>query len=176
MGSVKDHSVVQEPQEPQELQEPQEPAPPEYEAGPSAPHDEIEPLPEYTIRRPRCPQEIIQYRWNRDNHQHSCGLPHGTDLEAWREYIQLHPPSKTPWYERDTNKNFHAVSSFYLAIDQGEEDLVAFLIGNNVITANTTTSVGETPLLRAVTKKQARVVQTLLDLGAEKDAFGCAVS
>jgi hypothetical protein len=166
MDSVKDHSMAEEEQEP---------APPGYEAGPSATHDEIEPLPEYTITQPRGPREIIQYRRNRDNHQHSCGLPHGTDLEAWREYVQLHPPSKKPWDERDANENFHAVASFYLAIDQGEEDLVAFLIGNDIVTPNTKL-VEETPLLRAVTKKQVRVVQTLLDLGADKDAFGCAVS
>jgi hypothetical protein len=166
MSNDKDHSMAEEEQEP---------APPGYEAGPSAPHDEVEPLPEYTSTQPRGPREIIQYRRNREHHRHSCGRPHGTDLEAWREYIQLHPPSKKPWDERDANENFHAVSSFYLAIDQGKEDLVAFLIENNVITGNTKL-VEETPLLRAVTKKQVRVVQTLLDLGAEKDAFGCAVS
>jgi hypothetical protein len=166
MSNDKDHSMAEEVQEP---------APPGYEAGPSAPHDEVEPLPEYTRTQSRGPREIMQFRRNRDNCRHSCGYLHGTDLEAWREYTQLHPPSKKPWDERDANGNFHAVSSLYLAIDEGKEDLVAFLIGNDIVTANTK-SVEETPLLRAVTKKQVRVVQTLLDLGAEKDALGCAVS
>jgi hypothetical protein len=166
MGNDKDHSMAEEVQEP---------APPGYEVGPSATHDEVEPLPEYTRTQPRGPQEIIQYRRNRNNRQLSCGHQHGTDLEAWREYVRLHPPSKKPWDARDSNENFHAVSSLYLAIDQGKGDLVAFLIENDIVTPNTK-SVEETPLLRAVTKKQVRVVQTLLDLGADKDAFGCAVS
>jgi hypothetical protein len=166
MSNDKDHSMAEEVQEP---------APPGYEAGPSATHDEIEHLPEYTRTQPHGPLEITQYRRNRDNRQHSCGHPHGTDLEAWREYIQLHPPSKKPWDERDANKNFHGVSSLYLAIDQGKEDLVAFLIENDIVTPNTKLR-EETPLLRAVTKKRVRVVQMLLDLGAEKDALGCAVS
>jgi ankyrin repeat protein len=113
----------------------------------------------------------------RSNRENSCDHPlHRTwDLEAWRQYFQAHPPSKKPWDERDANENFHSVSSLYQAIDQGKEDIVAFLIENNIVTPNTE-SFFETPLLRAVTKKNVMVAKTLLDLGAEKDAFGCAVS
>jgi ankyrin repeat protein len=66
------------------------------------------------------------------------------------------------------------LSSLFLAIDHGDVDIVAFLIENDIITPNTK-RLDETPLLRAVTRKNVALVQRLLDLGADKEAFGCAV-
>jgi hypothetical protein len=171
LGSDKHHPVVEESQEP---------APPGYEPGPSATHDRAEPPPAYTEGEPSDPQRIQQARRNRATSRHH----EIWDLETWRQYIEIYPPSKKPWDERDAKEKFHAASSLFSAIAQGKEDVIAFLIENDIVTPNTKRVGGlmfgeeteDTPLLQAIIKKNVRVVQQLLDLGADKDVLGSAVS
>lgn len=158
------------------VEESQEPAPPEYEPGtePTLPEYDpgTEPLPEYA-RRPSGLESILQVRRNS-----TATLSHDDvtwDLESWHRYAEIYPPSKKPWDERDANEKYFAVSSLFLGIELGKEDVIAYFMENGMVTPNTKRE-NETPLLRAVTKKQVGVVKQLLDLGADKDAFGSAVS
>ncbi|OBT68695.1 hypothetical protein VE03_01823 [Pseudogymnoascus sp. 23342-1-I1] len=155
-------------------EESQEPGPPEYEPGTelTPPEYELgtEPLPEY-VRELSGLESILHTRIDSN-----ATLSHDDitwDLETWRQYIEIYPPPTKPWEERDANENTFAVSSLFLGIDLGKEDVIAFLIENGIVTPNTKRA-EETPLLRAVTKKNVRVVKQLLDLGADKDGLGSA--
>ena len=52
---------------------------------------------------------------------------------------------------------------------------MALLIENHLVTVNTK-MMGMTPLLMAVSEKNVKVVQQLLELGAEPNEFGNPVS
>lgn len=169
MSSDTHRGVVEESQEPRPPKydpgtEP-EPSPPDYEPGTEA-------LPGYV--RERSGLESILHA--RRNSSATLSRDHITwDLDTWRQYIEIYPPSTKPWDERDANENAFAVSTLFLGIDLGKADVIAFLIENNIVTPNTKRA-AEAPLLRAVTKKDPRVVQRLLNLGADKDGLGSAVS
>jgi hypothetical protein len=64
------------------------------------------------------------------------------------------------------------VGSFFAAISTKKDEVVAMMIENNFVTANTTNSLGQTPLLAAVAAGNVRMVQELVDFGAEVDGFG----
>lgn len=134
---------------------------------------DAQPVPVYVEHEASSLQRMVYARRN-----NSATCPENiTDQETWRQYLEIYPPSTKPWTERDARENAIAESSLYASINQGKEDVIAFLIENNIATPNTKlSSTEETPLLRAVTQKNVRVVQQLLDLGAEKDAFGSVVS
>lgn len=158
------------------VEEPQEPVPPEYEPGtePTLPEYDpgTEPLPEYHGELSGL-ESILHARMDG-----TAPLSHDDitwDLETWRQYAQIYPPSTKSWDERDATENLFAVSSLFLGINLGKDDVIAFLIENGFVTPNTKLA-EETPLLRAVAKTNVRVVKQLLDLGAEKDALGSAVS
>lgn len=150
---------------PPEYEQGTEPTPPEYEPG-------IEPLPEYA-REISGLEGILHAR--RNSNTTLCRDDITWDLGTWRQYTEIYPPSTKPWDERDAKENAFAVSSLFLGIDLGKEEVIAFLIENGIVTPNTKLA-GETPLLRAVTNKNVRVVKQLLDLGVDKDALGAAVS
>lgn len=157
-------------------EESQQPAPPEYDPGtePTPPEYEpgTEPLPGYV--RELCGLESILDA--RRNSSATLSRDDITwDLETWRQYTEIYPPSTKPWDERDAKENTFAISSLFLGIDLGKEDVIAYLIANDIVTPNTKRA-EETPLLRAVSKKNVRVVKQLLDLGADKDELGSAVS
>ncbi|KFY98267.1 hypothetical protein V498_01532 [Pseudogymnoascus sp. VKM F-4517 (FW-2822)] len=156
------------------VEESQEPGPPEYEPGtePSPPDYEpgTESLPGY-VRELSGLEGILHARRNS-----SATLSRDDvtwDVDTWRQYIEIYPPSTKPWDERDANENAFAILTLFLGIDLGKEDVIAFLIENNIVTPNTKRA-EETPLLRAVTKKNVRVVKQLLNLGADKDGLGSA--
>jgi hypothetical protein len=156
--------------------ESQVPTPPEYEPAtdhlPGYEHD-AEPVPLYVEAELSNLERMVLAR------QDSGASPpqNISDLETWRQYLEIYPPSTTPWEERDANENAIAESSLFASIDMGNEDMIVFLMENDIVTPNTKlTSTEETPLLRAVTQKNVLVVKQLLDLGAEKDAFGSVVS
>jgi ankyrin repeat protein len=67
------------------------------------------------------------------------------------------------------------VAGFFDSISRGREETVALFINNNLVTANTTNAKGKTPLLAAVATKNVRMVQQLLDFGADPNAFGVEV-
>lgn len=67
------------------------------------------------------------------------------------------------------------VNAFFNAIDQSKSDAVALFIDNHLVVANTTDLRGRTPLLAAVSTGHIRMVQELIDFGADADAFGVEV-
>jgi hypothetical protein len=67
------------------------------------------------------------------------------------------------------------VVRFFNAIIRGEDGLIARFINNNLVTANTKRVFGETALLVAVATKNVRIVQQLLEFGADPNAFSIQV-
>jgi hypothetical protein len=67
------------------------------------------------------------------------------------------------------------VMGFYDAIFKGQDETIALFIKNNLVSANTTSAWGETPLLAAVATKNVKIVQQLLEFGADPNAFGVEV-
>lgn len=63
----------------------------------------------------------------------------------------------------------------FRAIDEGNQEYIARLISDGAVTANTKFR-NETPLLRAVKKKNVQIVQQLLEAGADVNEFGWVVS
>jgi hypothetical protein len=163
------------------VEESQEHAPPGYEPGSSATHGSAAAPPSYTEGEPYGPRRIQQARRSLESLHHDLYHDESGDLETWGQYPEICSPSTKPWDERDAKEKHQAASSLFFAIAEGREDVIAFLIGNNIVTPNTKW-VGsrfhseDTPLLHAVTKKNVRVVQQLLDFGADKDALGSVVS
>jgi Ankyrin repeats (3 copies) len=80
--------------------------------------------------------------------------------------------------------NYHAVDSrvcelresivvsFFDSITTKKDELVALMIQHRLVTANTTDSAGQTPLLAAIAVEDVRMVQELLDFDADVNAFG----
>ena len=64
------------------------------------------------------------------------------------------------------------VSSFYDAITRKLDDVTISFIDNGLVTANTTSRDGGTPLVAAVAAESVRIVQELIRLGADCNAFG----
>lgn len=64
------------------------------------------------------------------------------------------------------------VNAFFNAVEGNKSDTVALFIDNHLTTAQTTDWRGRTPLLAAVTSGHIRMVQELIDFGADPDAFG----
>ncbi|ELR01917.1 hypothetical protein VC83_04173 [Pseudogymnoascus destructans] len=116
------------------VEESQEPSPPEYEPG-----TERTP-PEYDLGTEQLPgyfgelsglESILQARRNS-----SATLSRDDitwDLETWRQYAQIYPPSTKSWEERDAKENAFAVSSFFMGINLGKDDVIAFLIENGIV-------------------------------------------
>ncbi|KFY06620.1 hypothetical protein V492_07911 [Pseudogymnoascus sp. VKM F-4246] len=159
------HAGVEESQEPSppKYEQETEQTPPEYDPGP-------EPLPGY-LGEISSLEGILQAR--RDNGAILSRDDATWNIETWRQYTEIYPPSTKPWDERDANENSFSVSSLFLSIELGKEELTTFLIENGMVTANTTLE-EETPLLRAVTKKNVHITTQLLNLGADKDGLGSA--
>jgi hypothetical protein len=64
------------------------------------------------------------------------------------------------------------VRSFFSAVTSKKDEAVAMMIQSNLVTANTTSQWGETPLLAAVRVGNVRMCQELLDFEADVNTFG----
>jgi len=136
--------------------------------------DRIQPLPIYTehdVPQPLSINELRQLLFDPRRAK-------SQDMEIWQKFLG----AKNSWNESDANvrSDQFIATAYFDAIGDGQEDVVVLLITSNIVTANTvkTSSImkGETPLLRAVASKNIPMVQQLLALGADPNAFGCAVS
>ena len=79
--------------------------------------------------------------------------------------------------EQETNRQKqNIIREYFLGIKQEKPDVIDLFISRGLVTANTVDEDGQTPLLAAVATKNIKIVQQLLDLGAEPDAFGVVVS
>jgi ankyrin repeat protein len=135
-----------------------------------SPSNENESLPIYTEEHdPNAPitiQELKNILTNPYREKEN-------DVSVWRKYI-----SGLGGKQTDGERVFAdrcVIKYFFSAIASGQEDVVSLLIESNLVTANTK-MIGMTPLLMAVSEKQVRIVQQLLELGAEPNEFGSAVS
>jgi ankyrin repeat protein len=68
------------------------------------------------------------------------------------------------------------VNELFNAISREDAQDIALLITHNLVTANTTSKTGQTPLLAAVSTKNIAIVREVLDLGADCNKFGVVVS
>jgi hypothetical protein len=83
------------------------------------------------------------------------------------------PPRQLP--DELTRVQQVIVIGFFDAVSKGQDKAISLFINNNLVTANTTSVWGETPLLAAVATKNVRIVQQLLDFGADPNAFSVNV-
>ena len=68
------------------------------------------------------------------------------------------------------------VNELFNAIRREDTEAIALLIQLNLVTANTTSQTGQTPLLEAISTKKRAIVKGFLDLGADWNKFGVVVS
>ncbi|KAK2811358.1 hypothetical protein FQN50_002235 [Emmonsiellopsis sp. PD_5] len=64
------------------------------------------------------------------------------------------------------------IRTLFSSIATGDSELISWLLQNRLITADTINTDGMTPLLAAVKAGRMRIVQELVDFGAEPDAYG----
>ena len=132
--------------------------------------DEIENLPRYTEQHdPSAPISIQDLnRILKDPRRERRN-----DVTLWKRFIKgfagMQASKDLVFAER------YIIKHFFLAIVAGKEDVISLLIENHLVTVNTKL-LGITPLLMAVSEKNVRIVHLLLELGAEPDQFGNAVS
>jgi ankyrin repeat protein len=140
-----------------------------FRSGPSA--DEIENLPLYTEHHdPNAPidiRELNKILCIRDRTREN-------DVNIWRRYLDSFEQGKQTNEEREIAKAY-IITHYFSAIRLGQEDVIALLIENHLVTANTKLG-AMTPLLMAVSKKNVSVVKQLLELGADPNEFGGLVS
>ena len=68
------------------------------------------------------------------------------------------------------------VKELFNSIQKEDEEAIALLIQHNLVTANTTSETGQTPLLEAISTKNLTIVKAFLDFGADANKFGVVVS
>jgi hypothetical protein len=133
--------------------------------------DQIDSLPIYTEHHdPNSPltvSELNQILFNEHGAREN-------DVNIWRRYISSHGSGKQTGKQQEVADMF-VIRNYFLAIERGQEDVIALLIENQLVTANTKMS-EMTPLLFAISKRNVRVVQQLLNLGADPNEFGSPVS
>ncbi|KAE9364116.1 ankyrin [Stipitochalara longipes BDJ] len=143
-------------------------APPYVSHQDGPPSDEIESLPIYTEQHdPSAPIAIQELNHILRNPQRAKQ----NDVSIWRRYIEGLGGKQT-----DEDRVFAGrciIKHYFMAIAAGQADVVSLLIENHLVTVSTK-MLGMTPLLMAVSEKNVRVVQLLLELGAEPDEFGNA--
>ncbi|KAF2815265.1 ankyrin [Mytilinidion resinicola] len=118
-------------------------------------------LPDYSTTDPHGIQSIIQ----------------SASTGALELPITAYPTAMRHGHEADqSNICRDIVNSFFSAITSKKDEAVAMMIESNLVTANTTSIRGETPLLAAVRVENIRMVQELLDFDADVNAFGATPS
>jgi hypothetical protein len=78
-------------------------------------------------------------------------------------------------WDETAKARFQIVLTFFQAIRTKRDELVAMLIDRGLVTADTLDRYGSTPLLMAVVAGDVRMVQELVDFGAQIDRFGAEV-
>jgi ankyrin repeat protein len=78
--------------------------------------------------------------------------------------------------DEEAKEKRNVIKGYFEAIGKEQGDVIELFLSRNLVTANTTDEDGQTPLLAAVKTKNVKIVQQLLDAGAEPDAFGVVVS
>ncbi|KAH9477072.1 hypothetical protein JR316_0010988 [Psilocybe cubensis] len=93
--------------------------------------------------------------------------------------IERFPQDPTIGEATNSNNFFQLVAvkkaivlEFFDAIAREDNETVSLLIQHNIVTANTTSKTGKTPLLEAISANNLTVVKQLLDLGADPNSFG----
>jgi ankyrin repeat protein len=134
------------------------------------PAAEIESLPIYTAQHdPNAPITIQELNI-------ALGIPNTNkenDVQLWQRYIAGLGGKQTD-EERPVGER-SAIRHYFSAIKDGQENLISLLIESNLVTASTKMD-GKTPLLEAVSNKNVRVAQQLIELGADPNEFGSPVS
>lgn len=82
----------------------------------------------------------------------------------------------SPEDQDSTRVKQQIVDELFNSIGREDAEAVALLIQHNLVTANTTSHRGETPLLKAISTRNIAIVKEILDLGADWHNFGTAVS
>ena len=85
------------------------------------------------------------------------------------------PPGKNSEGSWPENRGLidQALDTYFSAIRTKNDELVAFFIETGILTANTVSRNGSTPLLAAVDVGNVRMVRELIDLGADVNTYGC---
>jgi hypothetical protein len=134
------------------------------------PGNENESLPIYTEEDDPSAPITIQDLNNilADSHR-----PKENDVAVWRRYMDGLSRKQTDQESVFAERGI--IKHYFSAIAAGQQDVIALLIENHLVEVNTKLA-GMTPLLMAVSEKHVRIVQQLLELGAEPNEFGSAVS
>jgi len=132
--------------------------------------DRIEYLPLYREQDdPNCPLTIHEV----DDILRVHTRARENDLNIWKRYLDGCEARK-----KRADESVYIIPHYFLAIENGQEDVVTFLIENDFVTANTlmfNLTPYTTPLLKAISTSNVRMVQLLLELGANPNEFGCVV-
>jgi ankyrin repeat protein len=89
--------------------------------------------------------------------------------------IDHYPPGSKPHTDTLTRVKQEIVEELFSSVSREDSEAIALLIQNNLVTANTTSEAGRTPLLEAIATKNIAIVKELLDFGADVNAFGVVV-
>jgi len=97
----------------------------------------------------------------------------GPEKHQSHEPIDRYPNAFIP--DQLTRVKQQIVKELFDAISRDDAEAIALLIQHNLVTANTISETGQTPLLEAVSKKNIAIVKELLELGADCNSFGVVV-
>ena len=134
--------------------------------------DAIEPLPFYVEREDAFRALLTRIASSANAHRHI--LDEYIENRAHKP-VEHYPARSVPKRFPLTRIKQSIVNELYSAIWREDGEVVALLINNNLVTANTTSEAGGTPLLEAIGTKNVSMVKWLLDFGADPNAFGLIV-
>jgi hypothetical protein len=100
----------------------------------------------------------------------------GPEKSTTREPINHYPLVTGFNTDELTRLKQQIVQELFNSIWREDVEAIALLIQHNLVTANTTSESGQTPLLAAVSTKNIAIVKAVLDLGANCNEFGVVVS
>lgn len=100
----------------------------------------------------------------------------GPEKSKSREPIDHYPLLNEGISDESTRVKQQIVKKLFNSIWREDTEAVALLIQHNLVTANTTSESGQTPLLEAVSTKSIHMVKEVLRLGADCNKFGVVVT